>query len=229
MPGVYISYPFCAQKCTYCNFASGVQPRGLEERYLAALIREISVAIDGASAPDTLYIGGGTPSALDPPAIEPFSKPFLTIGKRRPLKPHRAPLLPRASKPGSVAVSTASASVSSHSFAGNSLARAVGTMPNGSAPANSTVTLLISAGPQQVVVPSVKGQSEASATAAIQAKGLDVNVTPKTLSSGDPNVGRVTDQNPSGGTSVAPNSTVTITVGVASSSSASTTTSTTSP
>ena len=37
MPGVYISYPFCAQKCTYCNFASGVLPRELEPKYLAAL------------------------------------------------------------------------------------------------------------------------------------------------------------------------------------------------
>ena len=32
MPGVYISYPFCAQKCTYCNFASGVFPRELEPK-----------------------------------------------------------------------------------------------------------------------------------------------------------------------------------------------------
>ena len=31
MPGVYIAYPFCAQKCTYCNFASGVFPRELED------------------------------------------------------------------------------------------------------------------------------------------------------------------------------------------------------
>ena len=33
VPGVYLSYPFCAQKCTYCNFASGVFPRELEARY----------------------------------------------------------------------------------------------------------------------------------------------------------------------------------------------------
>ena len=42
MAGVYISYPFCAQKCTYCNFASGVFPRELEPRYLAALEGEIT-------------------------------------------------------------------------------------------------------------------------------------------------------------------------------------------
>jgi len=38
MAGVYISYPFCGQKCTYCNFASGVFPRELERRYTSALI-----------------------------------------------------------------------------------------------------------------------------------------------------------------------------------------------
>ena len=37
MPGVYVSYPFCAQKCTYCNFASGVLPRELEAQYITAL------------------------------------------------------------------------------------------------------------------------------------------------------------------------------------------------
>jgi len=68
MTGIYISWPFCAQKCTYCNFASGVQPRGLEDEYLAALTSEI--AAEAIPVPDSLYIGGGTPSALDPPAIE---------------------------------------------------------------------------------------------------------------------------------------------------------------
>jgi oxygen-independent coproporphyrinogen-3 oxidase len=66
MAGVYISWPFCAQKCTYCNFASGVQPRGLEERYLNALLAELRGIGD---APETLYIGGGTPSGMDPDAI----------------------------------------------------------------------------------------------------------------------------------------------------------------
>ena len=49
VPGVYISYPFCAQKCTYCNFASGVFPRELEPRYLEAL-RARSRAYDLAVA-----------------------------------------------------------------------------------------------------------------------------------------------------------------------------------
>src|ERR1017187_4704955 len=40
VPGVYISYPFCAQKCTYCTFASGVFPREIELCYREALARE---------------------------------------------------------------------------------------------------------------------------------------------------------------------------------------------
>lgn len=62
--GIYISWPFCAQKCTYCNFASGVLPRELEGRYLAALLKEIS-SHAWQWTPDTLYLGGGTPSGMD--------------------------------------------------------------------------------------------------------------------------------------------------------------------
>jgi oxygen-independent coproporphyrinogen-3 oxidase len=66
--GVYISYPFCAQKCTYCNFASGVFPRDLEARYREALAREIC-AHAWEWTPDTVYLGGGTPSNLAPDAL----------------------------------------------------------------------------------------------------------------------------------------------------------------
>jgi oxygen-independent coproporphyrinogen III oxidase len=63
MPGVYISYPFCAQKCTYCNFASGVFPRELEPQYVDALAAEIG-SYAWAWQPETIYLGGGTPSAM---------------------------------------------------------------------------------------------------------------------------------------------------------------------
>jgi oxygen-independent coproporphyrinogen-3 oxidase len=67
MNGVYISYPFCAQKCTYCNFASGVFPRDLEARYVEALVSEIeSHPFVGA---DTVYLGGGTPSQMAEPDL----------------------------------------------------------------------------------------------------------------------------------------------------------------
>jgi oxygen-independent coproporphyrinogen-3 oxidase len=66
--GVYISYPFCAQKCTYCNFASGVFPRDLEVRYREALAGEIC-AHAWTWTPDTVYLGGGTPGNLAPDAL----------------------------------------------------------------------------------------------------------------------------------------------------------------
>jgi oxygen-independent coproporphyrinogen-3 oxidase len=65
MPGVYISYPFCAQKCTYCNFASGVFSADLEREYLEAISKEIE-SQDWPWQPETVYFGGGTPSRMDP-------------------------------------------------------------------------------------------------------------------------------------------------------------------
>ena len=61
--GVYVSYPFCAQKCTFCNFASDVFPRSLEAEYLDSLRSEIEGAI-WEDTPDTVYLGGGTPSQM---------------------------------------------------------------------------------------------------------------------------------------------------------------------
>ncbi|MBI5083721.1 MAG: radical SAM family heme chaperone HemW [Acidobacteria bacterium] len=63
MAGVYISWPFCAQKCTYCNFASGVFPKELEAAYLAALLREAGSAVWPFEL-ETVYLGGGTPGSM---------------------------------------------------------------------------------------------------------------------------------------------------------------------
>lgn len=64
MAGVYLSYPFCAQKCTYCNFASGVFPPGTEKTYEQRLLRDLA-ATDWPWTPETVYWGGGTPSMID--------------------------------------------------------------------------------------------------------------------------------------------------------------------
>ena len=64
MAGVYLAYPFCAQKCTYCNFASGVFPRETEARYVRALEAEIA-RHRWEWRPETVYLGGGTPSGMD--------------------------------------------------------------------------------------------------------------------------------------------------------------------
>jgi len=65
VPGVYISYPFCTQKCTFCNFASGVLPAELAIAYLDGLISELT-STNWPWPPETVYLGGGTPSQLGP-------------------------------------------------------------------------------------------------------------------------------------------------------------------
>ncbi len=78
MAGVFISYPFCAQKCTYCNFASGVFPRELEDRYLGVLLSELR-STQWPWTPETVYLGGGTPSQMAPEALASI---FSTIPGR---------------------------------------------------------------------------------------------------------------------------------------------------
>ena len=65
--GLYFHIPFCKSKCAYCDFYS-VVPRNGEicERYVAALIshaKTYAKTCEGYS-PDTVFIGGGTPTAL---------------------------------------------------------------------------------------------------------------------------------------------------------------------
>ena len=74
--GVYIQVPFCQTKCTYCNFHTGVVPARRFAPYVEAVCREIRSyaslpGASGVSSPagltvDTVYIGGGTPSLLEP-------------------------------------------------------------------------------------------------------------------------------------------------------------------
>lgn len=63
MPGVYISYPFCRQKCTFCNFASGVAGPNTVPGYERALLAELHEQ-NWPWLPETLYLGGGTPSLI---------------------------------------------------------------------------------------------------------------------------------------------------------------------
>ncbi|MGH9406170.1 MAG: radical SAM family heme chaperone HemW [Terriglobia bacterium] len=71
--GIYVQVPFCASKCSFCNFSSQVAHSNAYEPYAAALIREISLVAPrearqgsefGALPVNTLYWGGGTPTLL---------------------------------------------------------------------------------------------------------------------------------------------------------------------
>lgn len=65
--GVYIHIPFCASRCDYCAFATWTDRHHLHDDYLDALRVELA----GAEVPaaSSVFIGGGTPTAVDPTAL----------------------------------------------------------------------------------------------------------------------------------------------------------------
>ena len=75
MRGIYIHIPFCSAYCLYCGFYS-VKRLGLIQGFTRAVIEEavsrrgffffFTLSSGAATSPYTLYIGGGTPSILDP-------------------------------------------------------------------------------------------------------------------------------------------------------------------
>lgn len=66
MAGLYIHVPFCRSRCIYCGFYSTTLS-GMQQRYVDALISELNMRTehDGQHW-NTIYIGGGTPSTLEP-------------------------------------------------------------------------------------------------------------------------------------------------------------------
>jgi oxygen-independent coproporphyrinogen-3 oxidase len=75
--GIYLSIPFCRSKCTYCNFASGVYPASQHGRYVERVIEDLRGAgawaqqmdVELPRRVDTVYLGGGTPSLLEPELV----------------------------------------------------------------------------------------------------------------------------------------------------------------
>jgi oxygen-independent coproporphyrinogen-3 oxidase len=70
--GVYVHWPFCAQKCPYCDFNSHVRFGGIDEaRFLAAFLRELEHTAErvGARQVESIFFGGGTPSLMQPGTV----------------------------------------------------------------------------------------------------------------------------------------------------------------
>jgi oxygen-independent coproporphyrinogen-3 oxidase len=82
--GIYVQVPFCQTKCTYCNFHTGVVSSSRFAPYVSAVCLEVKTywdlyaaagielapAIAESATVDTVYIGGGTPSLLDPAHLQ---------------------------------------------------------------------------------------------------------------------------------------------------------------
>ncbi|MDB4916405.1 MAG: oxygen-independent coproporphyrinogen oxidase [Gemmatimonadetes bacterium] len=63
---VYVHVPFCARRCSYCDFAIAVRREVPVSEYLQSLAKELQVRFGETPAKDvdTIYFGGGTPSRL---------------------------------------------------------------------------------------------------------------------------------------------------------------------
>ena len=74
--GLYVHIPFCKTKCSYCDFVSFCYGEDKQKEYLDALLLEIEFYKNKFKDKvfDSLYIGGGTPSAVFNGFIEKLSK-----------------------------------------------------------------------------------------------------------------------------------------------------------
>lgn len=68
---LYIHVPFCARRCSYCDFSIAVRSIVPVDEYVGAIARELRMRSRSAARweLDTLYLGGGTPSKLGGPGV----------------------------------------------------------------------------------------------------------------------------------------------------------------
>ncbi len=70
--GVYVHWPFCLSKCPYCDFNSHVRHAAIDEdRFARAFAREIetTAARIGPREVTSIFLGGGTPSLMQPQTV----------------------------------------------------------------------------------------------------------------------------------------------------------------
>lgn len=73
--GIYVHVPFCAHRCFYCDFNAYAGLDDLAPAYMQALVRDAGEALSAPFAPDerpvvtSVFVGGGTPSLVDPRAL----------------------------------------------------------------------------------------------------------------------------------------------------------------
>jgi oxygen-independent coproporphyrinogen-3 oxidase len=78
---LYVHIPFCARICPYCAFYKDLLDRSQTWRFCEAILRDLDQQCASfAIAPETIYFGGGTPTALTTAQLE-----FLFEGLRQKL------------------------------------------------------------------------------------------------------------------------------------------------
>lgn len=73
MYGLYIHFPFCESKCSYCDFYS-ITSLDLIDNFVETLLIEIDLRLKDFNQPkpqiQSVFLGGGTPSLLNPKQLE---------------------------------------------------------------------------------------------------------------------------------------------------------------
>ncbi len=66
---LYVHFPFCSNKCSYCDFYKELYDRSIEKKFFEALRIETELAAEQFESPDreigTIFVGGGTPSLMN--------------------------------------------------------------------------------------------------------------------------------------------------------------------
>ena len=68
---IYVHIPFCARICPYCAFYKDLLDRSQTSRFCEAILRELDQQCASFTlSPETIYFGGGTPTALTTSQLE---------------------------------------------------------------------------------------------------------------------------------------------------------------
>src|SRR6187401_295280 len=95
---IYVHIPFCARICPYCAFYKDLLDRSQTRRFCEALLQDLDQQYATfALSPETIYFGGGTPTALTTSQLE-----FLLGGFHRRLDPSSLAECTIEANPGSV-------------------------------------------------------------------------------------------------------------------------------
>ena len=70
MPGLYVHIPFCVRKCDYCAFYSVVSNGWKKQALFFQALEEEVRDLPAGFLPETIFIGGGTPTAPDLQTLE---------------------------------------------------------------------------------------------------------------------------------------------------------------
>jgi oxygen-independent coproporphyrinogen-3 oxidase len=86
---LYVHVPFCARRCSYCDFAIAVRRTVPSEAFATAVLREWNgwqrhPAWSGSEQVETIYFGGGTPSLLSP---DQLARILAAVRHDRPVVP----------------------------------------------------------------------------------------------------------------------------------------------